>query len=956
MNPMTRREARTRGRTRNRAKKVGAVVATGAIAASGLALGVLPASAATAGVGWGDFYDDYTVYEGSFKVGNNYVFCVQPGLDTPTGATDSGTLTTSIPGLTAQEMAGINKLISLYGDTQNKNSAAAMSYAIKYSVDPEKTLDGYYNYNDQYGHTLAGVIRWDLYSKAGMDNVNDIAAKAQSYLNIINNTPIGSGSTGSGDLVFTVDGGNNYKGTVEMDGTAGSTGTITLTNGVFADTGEATKTNAEEGVAYNVVGVPPDNGDPYKISGTGEFTAPGTSGYAANLTVYKTSGQQTAVGAGTKATNEPFTVEGMDPTNRSTTFQPVVATTAETYVQPGEKFTDTLTFGTQADGDGVNNDWFQARNGAYAPVTATGTVYGPFPDQPEESAEVPEDAPVAGEATVTTSTEDGPTVEYTATSDTTADEGGYYTWVWNIAYDAQDDGTKRTLPEGYTFQDKFGQVVESHVVPSDITAVSQITEAEIPLSGESNDQITVDSDGYWVKVDGKQIPVVFRGTAYYVPGDEAPKQQDMPDVDVPDYVPGSTQLTSSTTGEPAAEGDGSAEGDAPAEETGPGGLPVGTVELGHVLQTVNEKGTYTPEEGITIPASGEGYITWVWEIRASDQPEETRNMVRPWTDDFGVPAETQKILQPEVSTKAQAGVKPGEEYSDTAIVDGTLPTTGAEVSFEAFEVPMKQTEDGKWVVDAPEGAEPGDLSWVCTPENLVFSNVGDGEKITKPGEYESPKVKADEDGGKYLWVESLHSVPGEGAEPELIAQGECGLPNETTFGVDVTTQAQTEDGTDEAPSGTEIWDTAELTGYVPEGGTIEFQAYRNQNGQDAVCTADTLEWTSPAVKLDGGFYDEENPLEITGEAYAPEASQYSTHVYWIEVTKDAEGRVVSRGECGNPDETTAVAAAVSAVAATGGSVAGGIAAGAGIVALLGLGGFYLVVRRRKTHGTPEATE
>jgi hypothetical protein len=103
-----------------------------------------------------------------------------------------------------------------------------------------------------------------------------------------------------------------------------------------------------------------------------------------------------------------FQVSGSDPNTRSVVFAPVLSTTATTFVQAGQPFTDQLVFSTAAV-DGLNNPWFRsATTGNYAPVKATGVVYGPFQSQPAESDTVPAGAPVAGEATITTSLTGGP--------------------------------------------------------------------------------------------------------------------------------------------------------------------------------------------------------------------------------------------------------------------------------------------------------------------------------------------------------------------------------------------------------------------------------------------------------------------------------------------------------------------------------------------------------------------
>jgi hypothetical protein len=929
-------------RARDRVKRIAAgVAATAVVAAGSVAVLAVPAQAAGQGPGYGT-WDDSIGWQGAFMAPDgSKIYCAEPGVSNPAGATSSAGIQSSFTSnspfgnrtLSPDDLAKINYVVSTYGqgDVSNRE-ASAVSFAVKALANADAMYESH-GYNGP--HTLAGYVNWVLNGLVGGAEAAEVAARAEAIIGSAAGITAGPTTGGSGDLVFTVDPTNNYQGTVVMEGSPGATGTIQLTNGIFVSTGTNTISGATEGTAYQVTGVPPtDTGEPYKISGTGGFTV-GGSGFAGDIHVWSTGGQQTTAGPGNRSVSN-FSVSGEDPQVRGSQFLPVVATTATTYIQPGENFTDALRFSTTADDAGTNNNWFRsAATGNYATVTAEGTVYGPFASQPDESAEVPADAPVAGTATVTTTAADGPAIEYTATSDTVAEAGGYYTWVWSIDWNDQDPAITQYLVPGpsslnpdqepYYFQDNFGQVVESHIVPSDITAVSEITAPEVALSGESNDTIDVSSNGFWNQADTdgdgdvENIPVVFRGTAYFVPGDEAPAQQAATDP-----------------------------------------LPEGTVELGSTTLSIDEAGSYTPEEGILAPQAGVGYITWVWEIDPADQDPAYAQMVRPWTDDFGIPAETQLVAQPEVSTESQAGVKLGETFMDNAIVEGTLPANGGELTFEAYKVPMKNDGTGKWVVDAPETdadgnpIEAGDLSWVCTDENRVFTNVGEGQVVTENGTYPSPEVTADEH-GKYLWVESMYSVPlTEGGESQLIAQGECGILNETTFAVDVTTKAFVSDGSGTAAFGEELWDTAQLTGYVPEGGSISFEVYQTEKGAMPVCDASTLLTTlnsSDAQPLTGGLYTEDAPLEIASEKWK-NAVDYDSDVYFVEVTKDSSGREVSRGECGDPEETVAANAAVAGMARTDGSIVGLVAGGAGLIVLIGLGAL-LYVRRRNAVNVAE---
>jgi hypothetical protein len=86
------------------------------------------------------------------------------------------------------------------------------------------------------------------------------------------------------------------------------------------------------------------------------------------------------------------------------------------------------------------------------------------------------------------------------------------------------------------------------------------------------------SNGAWLKKDGAHIPVVFEGTAYQVPGTLPPAQTH--DID-------------------------------------PNAVPLGTVTV-----TADGPGVYTSPP--VIAPTG-GFVTWVWEVKKSSQPEWVRD-------------------------------------------------------------------------------------------------------------------------------------------------------------------------------------------------------------------------------------------------------------------------------------------------------------------------------------------
>jgi hypothetical protein len=106
-------------------------------------------------------------------------------------------------------------------------------------------------------------------------------------------------------------------------------------------------------------------------------------------------------------------------------FQPEITTqVASRYVAEGDAFVDGLTV-TVSKGTWIHLD------GNPIEVTATGTLYGPFDEQPTEADTPPAGAPVAGTETMTLTGAGS----YTSPGTIVASESGFYTWVWSIDKD-----------------------------------------------------------------------------------------------------------------------------------------------------------------------------------------------------------------------------------------------------------------------------------------------------------------------------------------------------------------------------------------------------------------------------------------------------------------------------------------------------------------------------------------
>lgn len=201
--------------------------------------------------------------------------------------------------------------------------------------------------------------------------------------------------------------------------------------------------------------------------------------------------------------------------------------------------------------------------------------------------------------------------------------------------------------------------------------------------------------------------------------------------------------------------------------------------------------------------------------------------------------------------------------------------------------------------------------------------------------------------GRYLWVETLTYNPEEG-DPIVLHRGECGVAPESAVVVDVATQAQTDDGNQIVDFGGEqAWDRAILNGYVPEDATVTIVGYRapaNVTPAEA-CTAETqvYEWTSEP--LPGGMAES---MEIASAKFAPAAMTTDTVLYFVETTRDALGRTVSEGVCGEPSETLYVQGGDGDIAWTGADSTPALwGGGVALLALFGAASVYKI-RRRQT--------
>lgn len=894
------------------------------VAAGSVVLGTSPAHAGSHGAG----YDEGLGFLGAYStdIDGRQAYCIDLGEAAPSAQTSGPQTVGSLDSLSRQQLAELNYVLDRWGQSSDPNITAAVALYVWSVADP-----GIYN-----SHGMSGDDYYVARAPSGVRGTilgNLAVMRQEASVNAVTDPSLTLGLSMA----------DQYAGTLTVSAHPASLqGTATLTDAVFVGGGSSRTVGVGQ---YGITGTPADGAASYRIEASMSVAA---AGYGAQVDLYTTPGSQRLIAA-VAGSSTGLSAHAQTPVIELD-FQPEVGTqVASRFVAEGDAFVDALTVTV------TKGTWIKV-DGQRVPITATGTLYGPFDEQLTEADAPPGGAPIAG-VEVVTLTGAG---TYTSPGTITAPESGFYTWVWQI--DKTEQGANgKYLTDSFT--DRFGRVAETSVVPFQPQAVSE-ADQHLAVPGDAlTDTITVtSSNGAWLKRDGAVIPVVFEGTAYQVPGTLPPAQD--------------------------------------------GAVPSGAVPLGTVTVTADGPGVYTAPE---VVAPQGGFVTWVWQMRKSSQPEWVRDyLAADWTDDYGIPVETTSVRWPVTTTSLmrEYNVHPGGRAFDTVTVTGFPANHGdfagdgyweADVDqlvhtvYGPFDTDAVLTDDldltgapvltsittparnGVWrlgYTDAdritPTGAgyyvlvttfagddrvqpyqsSPADVLErfyvppTPTPEvpvtvitqatpaalvgepfgdtalvqgtisegaTLVFRAFGpqsadadpvceaafyesDPIPVTQAGVYTSPTTSVDQAGNVY-WVETLYD-----AEGAVLVEGACGAPGETTV---VTEQPETLTVTTMAVAkvtvGEPAHDTAKVTGTVPEGAALVFEAYL-QDGDTATCTEGELVFTSGPVAVDGpGEYG-------SGEVVFEQAGTY----YWIETLRDAEGEVIHRGLCGAPNETTNV--------------------------------------------------
>lgn len=282
-------------------------------------------------------------------------------------------------------------------------------------------------------------------------------------------------------------------------------------------------------------------------------------------------------------------------------FAPTIVTQTPTFLVDREDgtFTDLVTVASLDNGA----PW-PSYLGTHLELEAHGTLYGPFATPQVESSDPPFAAPVAARTSLLL--DRGP-AEYEVSLHGEQREAGYYYWVWEVREDQQTVEVRNSglLEPGGVYADNFGVSAESQLVASELRWITALKERE--LSQERlvlEDSIRVSlNGGSWVRDEfGERIPATIRFTVYQ--SDEQPERLAEP--------------------------------------------PVEAREIGRFFTEVSTVDEWIDAPPFDLPAGTTGWVTVRACLFVEDQEQRVRGYLKEWCDDFGVPEETARIIEPEI--------------------------------------------------------------------------------------------------------------------------------------------------------------------------------------------------------------------------------------------------------------------------------------------------------------------
>ena len=233
----------------HRARLLAALLAALIVTCAGAVVAAPGAHAASQGTGFGTWAPISTYgWHGSMLIDGVHTYCILPGAPAPTGQSMDQGVSGTAAGLSAQQLTGINLLVTKYGQTNDPVQAAAVGWAVKAVANLNETLH-HFGYQ---GDSLAEAIHW-TFSALAPEHSAEVQRLAVMYYDEARAAPAGVAGA-SGTMVFTTDAADPRRGSVRVDAsTAAATGTLSLAGATFVATGTSTLTDAVPGVEYPIL-------------------------------------------------------------------------------------------------------------------------------------------------------------------------------------------------------------------------------------------------------------------------------------------------------------------------------------------------------------------------------------------------------------------------------------------------------------------------------------------------------------------------------------------------------------------------------------------------------------------------------------------------------------------------------------------------------------------------------
>ncbi|MHC5796357.1 hypothetical protein ACVXZ4_09375 [Lacisediminihabitans sp. FW035] len=295
----------------------------------------LSAAAATVGPGYQQPGKPLNHLGGYLTTGGRIAYCIDAGLPSALGReTTDGGIVGSVAGLGAIEMLRLNTVLHRYGDTADPNTAAAVAMAVW-------SIAGAAAYQAEGGDAHV-LVRAPADQRMA---IQALADRMRAEAAAVDATPP------SAALSISIDAGDDFGGIVSLDATPGVSGTVVLTNAVFADTGTSALAAVSAGARLVVTAVPPRGSTGYRISASSsDLAAPRAPEAAAQ--VFSTSGAQTLVASAGSVT-PVLSASASDTRDR---LLPSLSTAAQSSATVGGTVIDTATL-ADVPSSGVQVRW-----------------------------------------------------------------------------------------------------------------------------------------------------------------------------------------------------------------------------------------------------------------------------------------------------------------------------------------------------------------------------------------------------------------------------------------------------------------------------------------------------------------------------------------------------------------------------------------------------------------------